>query len=119
MSARPPLVAVLTHVPLVSEGVAAALKEFAEVRLFPSDGDTPGLLRSVKPDAIVVDNEEQAEAAMPFARETNAPLLHISLRDQRLLVFRRGGWREDSEGGATSEAIRNAIAGGLYGGRKP
>jgi hypothetical protein len=114
MSARPPLVAVLSRVPLLLEGVAAAVGEFVDVQMFPAGGDTPGLLRSVQPDAVVVDDARQAEEAVPFARDVGAQLLHISLEDRRLRIYGRDGWSE-SCAEASEAAIRNAIAGALYG----
>jgi hypothetical protein len=110
-----PLVAVVSRVPILSEGVAAALGDVAEVRIFPAEGDTPGLLRSVRPDAVVVDDAEQAEQAVLFANDEGAPLLHISLRDRRLRIYGRDGWEESADEGASPEGIRNAIAGALYG----
>lgn len=114
MSDAQPLVAVLSRAPLVSEGIAAALDGLADVRHFAADGDTDGLLRSVLPDAVVVDSAERAEAAVHFAREADTPLLHLSLREQRLRIYGREGWREDVSHGASSEGIRNALAGALY-----
>jgi hypothetical protein len=116
VSARPPLVAVMSRVPLVSEGVAAALEEIAEVRVFPPNGDTPGLLRALHPDAVVVDDAVEAEEATKFAKQAGAPLLHISLTDRRLRIYGRDGWSEgNADEGASEVAIRNAIAGALYG----
>ena len=54
-----PLVAVWCSVPLLGEAVEFAL-EFAEVRSFaPSRGDLAGLLRWLRPDAVVVDSDER------------------------------------------------------------
>jgi hypothetical protein len=110
-----PLVAVLSRAPIVSEGIAAALGGLADVRHFVGDGDTDGLLRSLLPDAVVVDTRDRADAAVEFAREADTPLLHISLPEQELRIYGREGWREDVSHGASSEGIRNALAGALYG----
>ena len=110
-----PLVAVVSRVPILSEGVALALGDVAEVRIFPADGDMSGLLTSVRPDAVVVDDAVQAEQALVFARDEGAPLLHISLQDRRLRIYGRDGWQESADEGASPEGIRNAIAGALYG----
>lgn len=110
-----PLVAVWCSVPLLGEAVDFAL-EFAEVRSFASSGgDLAGLLRWLRPDAVVVDNEEGAADATPFAREHDMPLLHVSVRDRSLRVYRAGEWEQvgNSEG-PTPEAIRNVVAGALF-----
>jgi hypothetical protein len=114
-----PFVAVLVRVPLVSDAVTDALASIADVRTFAPDGDTDGLLRSIRPDAIVVDDAEQAVVATTFARETETPLIHISLRDERLRVLGRDGWNENADGGPSSEGIRNALAGALYRRERP
>ena len=119
MNDAQPLVAVLSRAPLVSEGIAAALDGIAHVRHFAADGDTDGLLRSVLPDAVVVDSRERADAAVHFAHDADTPLLHITFPEQRLRIYRREGWREDLRHGASSEGIRNALAGALYGRERP
>jgi hypothetical protein len=114
-----PMIAVLSRGPLVSEAIAAAVDGLADVRHFSSDGDTDGLLRSLLPDAVVVDSGERADAAVAFARELDTPLLHILLRERRLRIYGREGWREDLRDGTSSEGIRNALAGALYGRQRP
>jgi hypothetical protein len=110
-----PLVAVLCSVPLVGEAMSATL-EFAEVRsLSPTGGDIAGLLGWLRPDALIVDSDAAAEAAAIFAREHELPVLHISVRDRTLRLFRRGEWEQVSSGeGPTPEAIRNVVAGSLF-----
>ena len=114
MSDTKPLIAVLSRAPLVSEAIAAAVDGLADVRHFSSDEDTDGLLRSLLPDAVVVDSPERADAAVAFAHDAETPLLHISIRERRLWIYGREGWHEDLQGGMSSEAIRNALAGALY-----
>lgn len=110
-----PLVAVLCSVPLVGEAVAGAL-EFAEVRSFAAGGgDLEGLLASLRPDALIVDSAAGAEAATGFARAYDLPVVHVSVRDRTLHLFRGGEWEQLSNGeGPTPEAIRNAVAGALF-----
>ena len=113
-----PLVAVVCAVPLLSEALSAILDSIAEVRSFPAHGgDTSGLLRSLGPDAIVVDTEEEAENAAPFARERGLALVHVLLRERRLRVLSGDGemWEERDNGGASPEAIRNILVGAIYG----
>jgi hypothetical protein len=110
-----PLVAVLCAVPLLGEAVVSAL-DFAEVRSFSSRaGDLSGLLAWLRPDALVVDSDEAASEAISFAQEHVVPLLHISVREHELRLFRRGGWEKVSNGeGPTPEGVRNVVAGALY-----
>jgi hypothetical protein len=111
-----PLVAVVCSVPLLHEALSAALENIAEVHMFPADGgDTCGLLRSLQPDAVVVDTPEEAEAAADFAREAESPLVCVLLREQKLRVLQNGGWKEPDGDGASPEAIRNILVGGIFG----
>jgi len=110
-----PLVAVLCSVPLLGEAMGSTL-EFAEVRSFSAaGGDVVGLLRSLRPDALIVDSAALAEAATVFAREHDLPVVHISVRDRTLHLFRGGEWEQVSNGEEpTPEAIRNVVAGALF-----
>lgn len=110
-----PLVVVWCSVPLLGEAVDFAL-EFAEVRSFASSGgDLAGLLRWLRPDAVVVDSDEGAADAAPFAREHDMPLLHVSVRERSLRIYRAGEWQDVAEDeGPTPEAIRNVVAGALF-----
>lgn len=111
-----PLVAVLCAVPLLGEGLASVLDDIAEVRTLPAGrGDTDGLLRSLRPDAVVVDTDEEALAAEDYARASQAPLVHILLRDGKLRLFGLTGWVVRDEGGASTEEIRNILVGGIFG----
>jgi hypothetical protein len=110
-----PLVAVLCSVPLLGEAMASAL-EFAEVRSFSAGGgDIVGLLSWLRPDALIVDSVAGAEAAAVFAREHDLPVVHVSVRDRTLHLFRGGEWEQVSNAeGPTPEAIRNVVAGALF-----
>jgi hypothetical protein len=110
---RQPLVAVLYRVPLLCEAIASALENVAEVRTFPARrGDTVGLLRSVRPDAVVVDDPIEAADVKGWAESNDVPLVEIRLQKQKIKVLRDGKWKESA--GASAESIRNAIAGSLY-----
>ena len=110
-----PLVAVLCSVPLLGEAITSAL-EFAEVRSFAAaGGDLAGLLAWLRPDALVVDSAAGAEAAAAFAREHDLPVVHISVRDRTLHLFRHGAWEQVATiDGPTPESIRNVVAGALF-----
>ncbi len=110
-----PFVAVVCAVPLLGEAMRSAL-EFADVQTFAAKGgDLDGLLRSLHPDALIVDNADGAEQATPFAGEHDLPVVHLSLADRLLRIYRHGAWEIVGNGeGPTPEAIRNAVAGALY-----
>src|SRR5204863_6240898 len=104
---------VLCTVPLVCEAVASALDGIAEVRIFPARRrDAVGLLSSVRPDAVVVDDPIDAAEARPWAESQDLPLVHICLRQRKLRVLRNGDWEETL--GASAESIRNVVAGSMY-----
>jgi hypothetical protein len=110
---REPLVAVIYTVPLVYEAIASALDDIAEVRSFPGrSGDTVGLLRSVRPDAVVVDDPAESAQVQDWAESQNLPLMEIRLRERKIRVLRNGKWEESA--GASAGSIRNAIAGSIY-----
>ena len=110
---RQPLVAVLYRVPLLCEAISSALDDIAEVRMFrASQGDTVGLLRSLRPDAVVVDHPAEAEEAQEWSEDREIPLVHINLRERKIRVLRGGDWEEST--GAGRESIRNIIAGAMY-----
>lgn len=112
-SARQPLVAVLYSVPLLSEAISSALDDIAEVRTFRAlRGDTVGLLKSVGPDAVVVDHPTEAASARGWAESRGVPLVHISLQERKIRLLRGGDWEESS--GASAESIRNVIAGSMF-----
>jgi hypothetical protein len=110
-----PLVAVVCAVPLLGEAMEPAL-EFAEVRTFSGrSGDIGGLLQWLRPDAVVVDDDGNADGAALYAGEADIPVVHICVRKHVLRLFHRGDWNVVSNGdGATSEIIRNLVAGALF-----
>lgn len=113
---RQPLVAFLYSVPLLHEALLSTLDSIADVQAFPAGrSDVTGLLRSVKPDAIVVDDADEANEALGWAKRHRAPLVHICLRDQKVRLLRDGGW--DETAGTGAESIRNVLLGSLYGRR--
>ena len=114
-----PLVAVVCSVPVVFEALRDALEAIASVHVFPADEGIAGLLRSVSPDTVVVDREAEAERAAPVARELGIPLVHLGLHERSVRVFRDGLWQATDHGDSFSaEAVRNVVAGGLYGRRE-
>jgi hypothetical protein len=112
-----PLVAVVCEVPLLAEALAASLNGIAEIRSFPADlDDLEGLLRSLEPDAVVVDTVTQIDASERFARDASVPLLHVRIREGELRMLSDGRWSTRNDGdGASPEAIRNALVAGIFG----
>jgi hypothetical protein len=105
-----PLVVTLCTVPLLQEGLAVALGEIADLQAFPANGgDTVGLLRVLQPDAVVVDDADEAEAAATFADETRLPILHISLQDRTMRILRNGGWQAAGNARTSPEDLRNLL----------
>ena len=112
-----PLIAAICAVPLLVEALTAALDGIAEVQSFPAGrSGTDGLLRSVRPDGVVVDNDEGAEHAAAYARESGAPLVHVQLAAQNLRVLTDGSWGVVAD--ASPESIRNVLVAALYGPRR-
>jgi hypothetical protein len=108
-------VAVVSYVPLLSEALSASLDGLAEVRWFPAGrGDTLGLLRSVRPTAVVVDSPSEATTAEAFANEASVLVLHVLLHGGRIRLLRNGTW-EDVDEEPAPDAMRNLIVGGIYG----
>jgi len=110
-----PLVAVVSRYPLLAEAVEGALEGIAEVRAFPAgQGDTSDFLSLLQPAAVVVDSAEDADAAAVFALESRATLVQVLLREDRIRLLHAGRWQNLSEGSASPERIRSAIAAGIY-----
>jgi hypothetical protein len=108
-----PFVAVVCRVPMVGEALRDTLSAFATVEFFPAHDGTEGLLRSVRPDAVVVDSDEEAAAVAPIADELGLAVVHVSLKDEQVRVLEDGRWRPVHA--ATPEAVRDAVAGLLFG----
>ena len=113
MNGRQPFVAVVYSVPLLCEALSSALENIADVHAFPARrGDTVGLLRSVRPDAVVVDDPDEAESARAWAKRHEVPLVYVALRERKMKVLHNGAWEESPVRGA--ESIRNVLAGSIY-----
>ena len=110
-----PFVAVVCDVPLLGEAMRSAL-EFADVQTFAArGGDLDGLVRWLRPDALIVDNASSAEEAATFAHEHDLPVLHISAQDRTMSLYRSGAWERIGNGeGPTAEAVRNVVAGVVF-----
>lgn len=110
-----PLVAVVCAVPLLGEAVRSAL-EFADVQTFSErGGDLDGLLRWLRPDALIVDSHAGAEQSVTYARENDLPVVHLAVQERELRFYRAGSWTHVGNGdGPTPEAIRNVVAGALF-----
>lgn len=113
-----PLVAVMCVVPLIGEALVSAL-DFAEVRSFNGGGDIAGLLQWLRPDAIVVDDDEGVAGASAYAAEHALPLVHVCVRTRSTRIFADGVWRDvPGDDGPSPDMIRNVIAGALFARRR-
>ena len=109
-----PVVAVFCRVPLVAEALTGAFEGMAEVRTFPiNGGDTAGVLRWLRPDAVVVDDEGAAESAVPHVADEDGLLVHVSVSDGVVRVFKDGGWEVADADGSSPDSIRNLVIGSL------
>jgi len=110
-----PLVAVVSSVPMVFEALRDTLGGFADVQSFPAQRGTAGLLLSIRPDAAVVDEDEDILEAQAAAQELGFVLVHLALAQGRVRVLRDGEWVVvDEGGGLRPEAVRDVIAAGLF-----
>ena len=104
-------VAVVCTVPLLAEAIAEALSGVADVLTLPARrSDLAGLLGSLTPSGVVVDDAEDAEAATEYARRTGAPLLHVRLHEAALATWDGLGWRE-APGELSADRVRNVVLG--------
>jgi UDP-N-acetylglucosamine 2-epimerase len=90
--------------------------EFADVQTFAArGGDLDGLLRWLRPDALIVDGDDAAVQATAYARENSLPVLHVSVREHALRLLRDGTWESVGDGTSPEpETIRNVVAGALF-----
>jgi hypothetical protein len=112
VSGQQRLVALLYSVPLLCESLNSALENIAEVQAFPAGRDTVGLLRAIRPDAVVVDDANEAEEVRRWTKRDGMPLVHIAMRERKIRVFRNGVWEERP--GTSAESIRNVLAESFY-----
>jgi len=111
-----PLVAVLYDVPLFAESLDGVFDGFADVQAFPSGPHAGGLLRWIRPDALIVEGAD-AGFAFEFARAEGVPLVHVRLRGNPRLTVLAGGASQAEDIDVSPSAIRNAILGSLVAGR--
>jgi len=112
---RQPLVAVVSSVPMIFEALRDTLGLFADVQSLPAQDGTVGFLRSIRPAAVVVDDEAVLAEARDAAEELGFLLVHLSLADGRVRVFRDGAWAAVDEGdGLRPETVRDVVAAGVF-----
>jgi hypothetical protein len=113
--ASPPLVAFVCRAPVLSEALAASLALVADVRSFPAGRPDPeGLVRALRPDAIVVDDAVEADRLSSYARGARTPLVLIAAESDELRVLGAEGWDVVSYGDGI-EGIRNLLVAQLFG----
>ena len=110
-AASQPLVAFVCRAPVLSEALAASLALVADVRSFPAGRPDPeGLIRALRPDALVVDDGDEAERLAPYARGARTPLVLIAARptSSRARTGRLGRRRPRRRHRRNSEPARRA-----------
>jgi hypothetical protein len=113
MAPRRQVVAIVCSAPLLAEALAAALAGVADVLALPGRAsDLAGLLSSLTPAGVVVDDPGDAAAATEYARRTGAPLVHVRLREAAVAVWDGLGWRE-LPGEPSADRVRNAVVAGM------
>jgi dolichol-phosphate mannosyltransferase len=112
---RLPRVLVLWETRLLTDAVAVAAKDMAEVIALArgEDGLEP-LIRRVQPDAIVVDSHELVDALCALDGELSAcSVLEVSFAEHRLRVVRGARGDDALLGAAFADRLRAALAGSM------
>jgi hypothetical protein len=103
-------VVTISDVPIFYEAVAGSLRDRATVQpLKPVGRDTAVVLRAIAPDAVIVDNVRDAEAASRSAREQGFRIIHVSSEESVLRVLGPRGWSEQGLPPMGSEAFWNIL----------
>ncbi len=114
-AAGQPLVAFVCRAPVLSEALTASLALVANVRSFPAGRPDPeGLVRALRPDALVVDDRAEADRLATYARSARTPLILIAAEDNELRVLGSEGWDVVTYGDGIA-GIRNLLIAQLFG----
>ena len=112
-----PLVAILCSVPLIGVALCDALETVAACKVISArERDVAGLLLSLRPNAIVVDDAEMAEVVAKFGRFADVAVVDVSPRTGDARVLTDGTWSTLDGDSVTPEDLRNIVAGAIYGG---
>lgn len=113
-----PLVVTISDVPIFYEAVAGSLNDRATVQSLEHVGsDMEAVLRTIEPDAVIVDNERDAQAVAAMAAEQGFRIVHVSPDESVLRVLgARGGWSEQGLRPMHSEAFRHILRNAILGG---
>jgi hypothetical protein len=105
-----PLVVTISDFPIFYEAVAGSLSDRATVQsLQPVGGDTETVLKAIAPDAVIVDNVRDAQAAAAAAVEQGFRIVHVSSEEATLRVLGARGWSEQDLPSMGSDAFRNIL----------
>ena len=105
-----PLVAVLYRVPLFAEALEGAFDGVAEMHAYRTEGGATGLLKTLEPDAVIVEGEYTNAKA--WARGRGIPIFHVDLHTGTFT-----GAAGVAQAAEPAE-LRNAVAGALLGARR-
>jgi glycosyltransferase involved in cell wall biosynthesis len=110
-------VLVLWETRLLTDAVAAAAKDMAEViALARGEDEVEAVVRRVQPDAVVVDSRELVESLRAMDGELTASVLEVSFAEHRLRVARAATGEDSALGAAFAERLRAALARSMSGG---
>jgi len=110
-----PLIAFICRAPVLGEALMEALTPVADVRTFPAGRPDPeGLIRALRPDALVFDDIDEAELVAPYARAARTPLVLIACEENELRLLGTTGWDAVTHGDGL-EVIRNLLVAQLFG----
>jgi hypothetical protein len=111
VSERVPLILAISETPLLVEALAHDLEGAAVVRSFPAGREDPcGLVMHIRPDAVVVDRRQEADALATL----DVPLIHVLVDERAVRAHRVDGWHEFPNPDASAAEIRNVLLGELY-----
>lgn len=119
-----PLVLALTATPLLTDLLRDLLETVAVVRYFPAGSvGLDGLVRHTRPDALVIDSDQDALELFAVADELSVPVVQILLPSHEIRVFRDGNRDPAPHTIESPTTIRNLLIGVLFhspaGGRGP
>lgn len=105
-----PLVVTISNVPIFHAAVVGSLHDWATVQsLEPAGGDTRAVLKAIAPDAVIVDNDRDAQAAAVAAVEQGFRIVHVPPDESVLRVLGSRGWSELGLPSMGSEAFGNIL----------
>lgn len=107
--------AVLYRVPLFVEALHGIFDGFADVHAVHADADAESLVRWLRPDVLVLDDDTD-RFPLAWAGETGGTVVRVNLREPEVSVLHNGAW-EVTTTDSSPNAVRNAVLAALVGER--